>query len=233
MASVETKEKSAWLATLGAVFTAIVGSACCWLPLLLIAFGFSAAGVGSFFEEYRPFFLTAAFLLLAFAWYLTYRPAIERAWKRFSGKVVQPSAEACCAGETSPASSQSCCPPASLRRRWFNQVMLWVATAVVIAFAFFPSYAGILLGDGNSQKAAETTAPVVTLRIEGMTCEACAAHLQKTLAHVPGVQSASVGYSKGIARVTVDPEAPPSREALLKAVESAGYKVRTDLGEGR
>ncbi len=233
MASVETKEKSAWLATLGAVFTAIVGSACCWLPLLLIAFGFSAAGVGSIFEAYRPHLLCATFLLLALAWYLTYRPVVEQAWMRLSGKEVKPSAEACCVGETSPASSQSCCRPASPRRRWFNQVMLWVATAVVIAFAFFPSYAGIFLGDGNSQKAAETTAPVVTLKIEGMTCEACAAHIQKALTDVPGVQSATVDYGKGTARVAVDPKAPPSREALVKVVESAGYKVRTDLGEGR
>jgi hypothetical protein len=47
--------------------------------------------------------------------------------------------------------------------------MLWVATAIVIAFGFFPSYAGILLGNRNSYKAVEATAPVVTLRIEGMT----------------------------------------------------------------
>ena len=54
MASVQTSEKKAWLATFGAVVTSIVASACCWLPLLLIAFGFSAAGIGSIFEEYRP-----------------------------------------------------------------------------------------------------------------------------------------------------------------------------------
>jgi len=231
MASVQTSERKARLATLGAVVTSTVASACCWLPLLLIAFGFSAAGVGTVFAEYRPLFLTAAFLLLAFAWYLTYRPAIQRAWMRLSGKEVQPPTDECCVGETSPATSQSCCPPVSPRRRWFNQVMLWVATVVVIAFAFFPSYAGILLGDGSSQKAAETTAPVITLRIEGMTCEACAAHIQKALADVPGVQSASVDYGKETARVAVDANAPPSREALVKAVESAGYKVHPDPRE--
>jgi hypothetical protein len=54
MASVQSSEKKARLATLRAVVTSIVASACCWLPLLLIAFGFSAAGIGSIFEEYRP-----------------------------------------------------------------------------------------------------------------------------------------------------------------------------------
>lgn len=229
MASVQTSEKKAWLATLGAIVTSIVASACCWLPLLLIAFGFSAAGIGSFFEEYRSYFLIAAFVLLAFACYLTYRPVIERAWMRLRGKEVQHSAEACCAGETSSATAPSCCPPASPRRLWFNQVMLWIATAIVIAFAFFPSYAGILLGGGSSQKAVETTASVVTLRIEGMTCEACVVHIEKSLAEVPGVKTATVDYGLGTARVAMDPKAPPSREALVKAVEKAGYGV----SEGR
>jgi mercuric ion transport protein len=235
MASVETRNKGAGLVTLGAVFTAIVGSACCWLPLLLIAFGFSAAGVGSIFAEYRPFLLTVTFVLLALAWFLTYRSAIEWAWVRLSGNEVHPPAEDCCAVETSPDASPSCCPPASARRPWFavqrfNRVILWVATVIVLAFAFFPSYAGLLLGDGKSQIAAETAAATVSLKIEGMTCEACAAHLQKTLSDMPGVQSASVDYGKGVARVSVDAEAPPSHEALVKAVESAGYRVSTDPG---
>lgn len=228
MESVETSKNKAWLATLGAIITSIIASACCWLPLLLIAFGFSAAGIGSFFEEYRPYFLTTAFVLVGFAWYLTYRPTIERAWMRLSGKESQPPAEGCCAQETSSATAPSCCPPASTHRLLFNQVMLWVATAVVIAFAFFPSYAGIFLGTGNSQKATETSAPIVALRIEGMTCEACTAHIQKALADVPGVQSASVDYGSGTARVAVDAKAPPPREALVKAVERAGYRVNAE-----
>lgn len=228
MASVQTSDKKAWLATLGAVVTSIVASACCWLPLLLIAFGFSAAGIGGIFEEYRPYFLTAAFVLLAFAWCLTYRSAIERAWQRLSGKEVQRPTEPCCAQEASSAAAPSCCPPASMRRLPFNKVMLWAATAVVIAFAFFPSYAGILLGDGSSRKVTEPTAPVVTLRIEGMTCEACTAHIQKALADVPGVQSASIDYGSHTAHVAVDPKAPTSHETLVKAVERAGYRVNAE-----
>ncbi len=37
--------------------TALLSPACCWLPLLLIAFGASAAGVSGFFETYRPYLL--------------------------------------------------------------------------------------------------------------------------------------------------------------------------------
>jgi hypothetical protein len=78
-------KKNAFLATLAALFVAIVGSACCWLPLLLIAFGFSAVGVTSFFEQYRPYFLIVAFALLALAWYFTYQTVLWRIWRRLRG----------------------------------------------------------------------------------------------------------------------------------------------------
>jgi copper chaperone CopZ len=103
-----SKDRGAFLATLGAVFTAILGTACCWLPLLLIAFGFSAAGVGSFFEQSRPYFLAVAFALLAVAWYFTYRGAIGRTRARLRGKSA-PAVEACCAGEAASAPARSCC----------------------------------------------------------------------------------------------------------------------------
>lgn len=106
----QPKEKGAFLATLGAFSTAILGSACCWLLLLLIAFGFSAAGVGSFFEQYRPHLLCATFALLAIAWYLTYRATLVRAWARLRRDSVAPAAvEACCTTEAPPAATHSCC----------------------------------------------------------------------------------------------------------------------------
>ena len=47
----ERGQKVGLWATGGAVISAILSSACCWLPFLLIAFGASAAGVSGFFEE--------------------------------------------------------------------------------------------------------------------------------------------------------------------------------------
>ena len=48
----------------GSVVAAVLSSACCWLPLLLLAFGASAAGVSAFFERWRPAFLVVAIGLL-------------------------------------------------------------------------------------------------------------------------------------------------------------------------
>ena len=88
----------AGLAGLGALVTALAASACCWLPLILIALGFSAAGVGTLFERYQPLLLTATFSLLAFAWILSYRAPLGRLWARLTGRPIpSPAADACCA----------------------------------------------------------------------------------------------------------------------------------------
>lgn len=65
----------------GALFTgglaAILASACCLGPLVLIALGFSGAWIGNLtvLEPYRPIFIGAALVALFFAWRRIYRPA--------------------------------------------------------------------------------------------------------------------------------------------------------------
>ncbi len=57
---------------------AILASACCLGPLVLVSLGFSGAWLGNFkvFEPFRPLFLSAAFVALFFAWRRIYRPAV-------------------------------------------------------------------------------------------------------------------------------------------------------------
>jgi len=200
----ETKPESRGLqlAAVGSVVSAVAASACCWLPFVLIAFGASAVGVSSWFERSRPLLLGVAGLLLAGGFYLAY-------FRR----------EACAPGS-------SCAVP-NVRLRRLNRAMLWVATVLVLAFAFFPSYAGLLLAENSATASKESVAGLTTLTlgIEGMSCEACSVHIEKRLAGVPGVRSASVSYAEKQAKVSIDPASPPSQEALTKAVEKAGYKV--------
>lgn len=65
----------------GALFTgalaAILASACCLGPLVLVALGFSGAWIGNLtvLEPYRPIFIGAALVALFFAWRRIYRPA--------------------------------------------------------------------------------------------------------------------------------------------------------------
>jgi Cu+-exporting ATPase len=63
----------------------------------------------------------------------------------------------------------------------------------------------------------------VSMAILGMTCASCVGRVEKALAKVPGVQSASVNLATETARVTVAAGTP--RAALVQAVASAGYTV--------
>ncbi len=56
---------------------AILASTCCLGPLVLVARGFSGAWIGDLtvLEPYRPIFIGAALIALAFAWRRIFRPA--------------------------------------------------------------------------------------------------------------------------------------------------------------
>ena len=69
-----------------------------------------------------------------------------------------------------------------------------------------------------------------TFPVLGMSCAACAARVDKTLNHQPGVCSASVNYAAATATVEYD-TTQCSPEALKKAVQDAGYDLVTDAGK--
>jgi len=181
-----------------AVVSAVLSSACCWLPLVLLGFSASAAGVSGFFERYRPLFLGASAVMLAMGFYLVYFR------------------------EPACAQGGACAVP-NPRLTRINKAMLLISTAFVAAFAFFPSYVGVLLGHTE-----ETTSVSVTydleFPVEGMTCEACAATLGSKLASLPGVSAAEVLYSTGKAQLRFEaPQARPTDQAIAGAVSVAGY----------
>ncbi|MGN0155982.1 MAG: metal-transporting ATPase, partial [Lachnospiraceae bacterium] len=62
-----------------------------------------------------------------------------------------------------------------------------------------------------------------TLKIEGMMCGHCEAHVKKALEALPEVTEAVVSHEKGSAVITLSKEVPD--EMLKKAVEEEGYKV--------
>jgi Cu+-exporting ATPase len=69
----------------------------------------------------------------------------------------------------------------------------------------------------------ETDRPSWTVGIEGMTCASCATRVEKAVARVAGVTSASVNLATEQLAVTGDASVTP--EALRDAVAKAGYAV--------
>jgi P-type Cu+ transporter len=65
-----------------------------------------------------------------------------------------------------------------------------------------------------------STAPIVELRLGGMTCASCAARIEKRLNRLDGVE-AQVNYATETATVVADPSVPT--DELIGAVEAIGY----------
>lgn len=210
------------LAQVGALASAIVASACCWLPLLLIAVGVSGGALSATFEAWRPVLLPITFALLGLAFYFTYRK--PKATTHPSGGTAA-GGEACCAVPATESKGEACCPPAGGRvstLKKVNKVMLWVVTAFVLAFAFFPNYVGYILGGGGDTLAARADLDKTVVAIEGMTCEACAVNIESALKNVPGVAAAEVSYEQHQAIIGVTKGSQPPREAILAAIAGAG-----------
>jgi len=63
----------------------------------------------------------------------------------------------------------------------------------------------------------------IRLEIEGMTCQHCVMRVKKAIDGIDGVSSSEV--STGSALVTYD-ESKTDRDAIAKAVQDTGYKVK-------
>jgi len=221
------------IAQFAALGAAVVASACCWLPLVLMAAGISGGALSATFEAWRPFLLPVTFALLGLAFYLAYRrppraePLAALGESPAGGGVFGPDWQA----------APNCCVPkdaAKLSLGKLSRRMLWPVTVLILAFAFFPSYAGYLLaGGGNAGARARANAGAredltrVVIAIDGMTCSACARKIEKALEEVAGVAWAEVSYERGEAVVGLEKGGKPTLQPLLAAIASAGsYNAR-------
>jgi mercuric ion transport protein len=187
-------------AALGSVVSAVVASACCWLPLLALAFGLSAAGASATFEAVRPISLIAMAGLLGGGFYLSY-------FRRSS----------CATGE-------ACAAPYPRFRR-INRAVLWVAAVFAFAVTLFPSYAGILIGGTGTAGTVHRLSPaILSLTVEGMTCEGCSALVRKAFKDVRGVVSVKVDHDGKQVVISTESCCPAPVEAVLQALEKAGYR---------
>lgn len=108
------------LLSFGAVGAAVAASVCCIGPLVLALIGLGGGALLLKLEPYRPYFLAVTALVLAGAFYLTYR---------------RPPVESCEPG--------SACASQPSRRG--QEIALWIVAVVVLLLAAFPYYSKFLL----------------------------------------------------------------------------------------
>ncbi len=188
------------IASGGSLVSAMMSSACCWGPLLLVAFGASAAGFSPIFGPWRPVFVVLAVTMLALSFYLT-----------FIRKPV--GAARCCAQRGRPGGQ-------------IGRVTWYLSALLVGAFVLFPQYVGLALGGSSATSAApapdsQSRSREFSFRVEGMHCEACAVALKAELAKIDGVQHVQVDYASRTARIAASDNSVVPR--VVKATERAGF----------
>ncbi|MCC6906683.1 MAG: cation transporter [Phycisphaerales bacterium] len=191
-------DRAGFAAIGGSVVTAALSSACCWVPLFLLAFGASSAGASALFERWRGVFIAVAIVMLGLGFYSAY-------FRRTS-----------CA--------KGCCATRSSRGRRLQRATLWVSAVIVAAFIFVPRYIGLLLdaGAADTSSAVGADATEYAFKIEGMSCEACAVTLRHELAGVEGVIEAQVDYTTKTATIrTADID---TNNRVVTAASRLGYK---------
>ena len=68
------------------------------------------------------------------------------------------------------------------------------------------------------------------IKVTGMTCEACAVSVQKSLERTKGVKHAEVSSDKGLATVTYD-DAQVNEQQLHEAIDKTGFKAEPSKGQ--
>jgi Cu+-exporting ATPase len=75
---------------------------------------------------------------------------------------------------------------------------------------------------GTPNDAEPEACELITITVSGMTCAACQARVQRTLAKQPGVADASVNLMMQSASVKYDPSVV-TPEDLVQAIRKTGY----------
>lgn len=188
----------------GSILAAVAASLCCIGPLVAALLGLGAFSAAAAFQMLRPYLLGLTALLLTAGFYLTYRRREVR-----------------CEDGTCKVQ----------RASRTSRILLWIVTALAIGFAASPYWSAALLRAGASSitlprpdTSASSNEVKATITVNGMTCDACTANVQRALAKTPGVTSADVSYQSGQAIVVYKPDLI-DLDAIRAAIDGSGYKA--------
>ncbi|MBK7399611.1 MAG: cation transporter [Myxococcales bacterium] len=188
----------------GAVLAALAASSCCIGPLLLAAFGIGGAGALATLGAYRPYILAVTAVLLAAGFYLTYRkPRATTA------------GDACGCEAPHPQAGRA------------GRIGLWIATVMVVVFATAPYLIARVAARGHEATAVTTpgaTIDHITIRVEGMDCEACSVNIRRALEKVGGLHDMTLDLKAQTIDVAYEPAAGRV-QAYVAAINDLAYEA--------
>jgi copper ion binding protein len=180
---------------IGTVFTAFLASLCCIGPIVLAALGLGGAGLVIGLEAYRPYFIIFTLLLLAGAFYYTYR-------KR----------EVVCEDGTCKMEHGG---------KW-SKISLWTITAFTILFIAFP-YIEWTSDSIAAGTVIQENLTKVSIPVEGMTCSSCNTAVEIAVKKLDGVERVKADFQHKNAIVEFDPEKVEVNK-ITEAIDKLGYK---------
>jgi mercuric ion transport protein len=185
------------------LLAALAASLCCITPLLAMVAGLGgAASAFAWLEPYRLYLVALTVAVLGLAWYRQLRPVTAAA---------------------------DCCAVAAKRSVMQSTAFLVIVTVLAAGLLAFPYYGAKLYpaarpslpaGGANGAALWQTK----TYRIGGMTCEACARHVEQAVQRVPGVQAVAVSYDQATAQVRFDASHVQPVQ-VERAINGTGYHV--------
>ena len=187
------------------IITAIAASLCCITPVLALIAGTSGlASTFSWLEPLRPYLIGLTLLVLAFAWY----------------QKLKPKKEIDCHCETN-------------KRPKFSQTktFLGIITIFALLMLAFPYYSSIYYPNTEKQiiVVEKSNIQTVDFKINGMTCNSCAEHIDYEVNKQIGVISSTVSFEDGNAIIEFDSSRITTSD-IERSINSTGYAV-TDVKE--
>ncbi|WP_445736743.1 mercuric transport protein MerTP [Mariniflexile sp.] len=202
-------EKTSKNAAYTGLFAAVAASSCCIPPVIALIAGVGGgASALSWMEPFRPYLIGLAVLAIGFAWY---------------SYLKQKNADDCgCEVDAKP--------------KWFQTKGFLIGITLFAAVSIsFPYYAHIFYPNNNNKEVAvvsEANVETLNFDIEGMTCNGCAAHVENEVNKLSGIISVTASYENENATVTFD-KSKTSKEDIVKAINSTGYKVINKVKDGQ
>jgi len=185
------------------LLSALMASACCLPPLLLLAFSIGSATAGAALARYHWWFLGAGVILLTVSWVLFVR-------------------------ERRSCKTDCCKRPVNTR---LTIASLIFGTLVVGGFAANAIYPYLGLAEKTEAKieravAREPSSQIAVIPIEGMTCITCEVHVEKVLTSHPGIKSADASTTNANAVVAFDPAQTTIQDIAAAIQSQTGYQAK-------
>jgi len=177
------------------ISSALLASACCVGPILLVLLGLGGIGLASFLGKYHWYLQGAAVLLLSVAWWVFLR---ER--RKLHGLA------------------------AKMKGEKATMATLSIASIIVAAFLGMSIFTAVAarLHAASAAASAPASTEAITLSVKGMTCFTCELSVQSAVKKLDGVTEAKASGPQGTATIRYDP-ARVTPQQLVEAIKSTGY----------